>query len=83
MQVELTEGVFVDATLEAVAAAAGYVAMHWGEYGYRVERIARGTTSGGIRLGICALDGSRFTVEATRNGHAHEVLVVPGTGVAA
>jgi hypothetical protein len=73
-QVELAEGAYVNASLDALSAAAGFVARTWGEYGYRVERVAAGSVWGGVRLGIACSDGSRFTVESDRYGNVREVL---------
>jgi hypothetical protein len=58
-----------------MSAAVGLVAREWGEYGYRIERVAPGINGlGSIRVGIVAGDGSRFTIGADRYGNAEEIL---------
>ncbi len=74
-QVELRDGAFVGASLEALMSAAGFVSRTWGDYGYSVEMVARGVDGlGSVRLGICHADGSRFTVASDRYGNCREVL---------
>ncbi len=58
----------IEAEPDALITAAGYLNREWGSYGYRVEGIDS-PTSGGVRLFVRHLDGSRFTVEVDRWGN--------------